>query len=61
MDAIVVIAASSGGLGPLLTSAAMTCGSRVIGIVLSGGDSDGAGGLRAIKDRGGMTVVQHPR
>lgn len=41
------------------TAAAVYCG-RVIGIVLSGGDSDGADGLRAITAAGGLTFVQDP-
>jgi two-component system chemotaxis response regulator CheB len=45
---------------PLFISAAETYGSRVIGIVLSGGDGDGAAGLRSIKHRGGMALVQNP-
>ncbi len=45
---------------PLFISAAKTYGDRVIGIVLSGGDNDGAEGLRAIKQHGGKAVVQKP-
>jgi two-component system chemotaxis response regulator CheB len=45
---------------PLFISAARVFGQRVIGIVLSGGDSDGAAGLRAIREHGGTTLVQHP-
>ena len=44
---------------PLFLSAAETFGERVIGIVLSGGDGDGADGLRVIKKRGGTALVQH--
>ncbi len=32
----------------------------MIGIVLSGGDGDGAAGLRAIKQHGGVAFVQNP-
>jgi chemotaxis response regulator CheB len=32
-----------------------------MGIVLSGGDGDGAIGLRAITEHGGTTLVQRPR
>jgi two-component system chemotaxis response regulator CheB len=45
---------------PLFTSAARFYGERLIGVVLSGGDGDGAAGLQAIKRSGGLTIVQHP-
>ena len=45
---------------PLFVSAAVIYGKRVLGIVLSGGDSDGAAGLRAIKAHGGTGLVQEP-
>lgn len=45
---------------PLFTSAARVYGARVIGIVLSGGDGDGAEGLRDIKQHGGRLIVQKP-
>jgi two-component system chemotaxis response regulator CheB len=45
---------------PLFISAAHAHGQRVLGIVLSGGDSDGAAGLRAITDHGGEGLVQDP-
>ncbi|MCJ2067671.1 chemotaxis protein CheB [Methylobacterium sp. J-030] len=43
---------------PLFVSAAEAYGKRVIGIVLSGGNSDGAEGMRAITARGGLGLVQ---
>ena len=45
---------------PLFISAAETYGALVIGIVLSGYDGDGAAGLRTIKERGGIALVQKP-
>ena len=34
---------------------------RLLGIILSGANEDGAAGLAAIHDAGGVTVVQSPR
>lgn len=45
---------------PLFVSAAENYGARVVGIVLSGYDGDGAEGLRVVKERGGVTLVQRP-
>ena len=45
---------------PLFISAAEAYGRCVLGVVLSGGDGDGARGLRIIKEHGGMTLVQTP-
>jgi two-component system chemotaxis response regulator CheB len=45
---------------PLFISAAKIYGRRVLGIVLSGGDGDGADGLRIIKECGGKALVQDP-
>ncbi len=47
-------------IDPLFLSAAKAHGKRVIGVVLSGNGSDGAAGLKAIKEHGGTALVQHP-
>lgn len=49
------------GIDPLFRSAAVTHGSSVIGIVLTGMLDDGTVGLKAIKDCGGVTIVQDPK
>jgi two-component system chemotaxis response regulator CheB len=44
----------------LFESAADAYGERVIGIVLTGANEDGAAGLARIADRGGLAIVQDP-
>jgi two-component system, chemotaxis family, protein-glutamate methylesterase/glutaminase len=48
-------------IDPLFRSAAVSCSTRVIGVVLTGLLNDGSSGLRAIKRCGGVAVVQDPR
>ena len=45
----------------LFETAAQVYGSRTIGVVLTGANNDGANGLRLIKERGGLAIVQDPR
>lgn len=44
----------------MLRSAAQCCGGRAVGVVLTGTLGDGASGLWALRQCGGLTVVQDP-
>ncbi len=44
----------------LFTTAAEAYGQKLVGVVLTGANADGAAGLARIKDMGGLTVVQSP-
>ncbi|MDD5758244.1 MAG: chemotaxis protein CheB [Desulfobulbaceae bacterium] len=45
----------------LFETAAMAYGSRLVGVILTGANADGACGLAAIKASGGLTIVQDPK
>ncbi|HMF06360.1 MAG TPA: chemotaxis protein CheB [Methylocella sp.] len=47
-------------IDPMFRSAALCCGLRSIGVVLTGSLGDGASGLFTLKQCGGITVVQDP-
>jgi two-component system, chemotaxis family, protein-glutamate methylesterase/glutaminase len=45
----------------LFESAAEVYGAGLVGVILTGASRDGAAGLRRIKEKGGLAVVQDPR
>jgi two-component system, chemotaxis family, protein-glutamate methylesterase/glutaminase len=48
-------------IDPMLRSVGVCCGPRAVGVVLTGTLDDGASGLWAIDQCGGLTVVQDPQ
>ncbi|MEG9328458.1 chemotaxis protein CheB [Salinimicrobium catena] len=45
----------------LFETAAVAFGEKLIGVVMTGSNHDGAAGLKRIKQCGGLTIVQDPR
>ncbi len=45
----------------LFETAAQVYGSHLVGIILTGANSDGSEGIRAIKQKGGLTIAQDPK
>lgn len=41
-------------------SAAMACGASLIAVLLSGANADGALGLKRVKEKGGVIIIQDP-
>src|SRR5205085_3197560 len=48
-------------IDPLFRSAAVTYGPDVIGVILTGQMDDGSAGLKAVKECGGLAIVQDPK
>lgn len=47
-------------IDPVMESAAAVYGGRVVAVILSGGGDDGTPGARAVREAGGVVIVQDP-
>jgi two-component system chemotaxis response regulator CheB len=54
------VAFSRPSIDVLFETAADAYGDRAIGVVLTGSNADGAAGLKAIRRRGGVAIIQDP-
>ena len=54
------VAFSRPSIDVLLESAAAAYGDRLVGVVLTGSNADGAAGLAEVHRRGGLAIVQDP-
>jgi two-component system, chemotaxis family, protein-glutamate methylesterase/glutaminase len=61
LDAGELVNFSRPSIDVLFESAADAYAERLMGIVLSGANGDGAAGLKAVQSAGGLTLVQHPQ
>jgi len=55
-----VVQYSRPSIDVLFESAADTFGDRLIAVILTGANDDGADGIRRVKRRGGLTIAQDP-
>ncbi len=60
LDASEKVNYSRPSIDVFLESASYVYEKRLIGILLSGGNNDGALGMRMVKESGGLTIVQDP-
>lgn len=56
----VMVKHSRPSIDVLFESSAYNFNKKVVGIILSGANSDGANGIRVMKNKGGFTIAQHP-
>lgn len=54
------VAYSRPSIDVLFESAALAYGDRLVGILLTGANSDGTEGLRSVVERNGLAIVQNP-
>ncbi len=60
LDASEKVNFSRPSIDVFLESASSIYGKKLIGILLSGGNNDGAAGIQKVRENGGLTIVQDP-